>query len=134
LRTAKNRLRGQARKRPAGRCARRRLLRCRSPEVLVVRVHVFESVGGRKLFVFDRQLHQKRRTAVEPPPFGKADTAVIDLAGFQLRLRPAAAARPITGVFRDAAFLDGKERQVELGVGLPGGGGEHCRRRGVGSL
>jgi len=53
-------------------------------EVLVVRVHVFERVGGRKLVVFDRQLDQKRRAAVEPPPFGKADIAVIDLASFQL--------------------------------------------------
>jgi len=74
-----------------------------------------------------RQLDQQRRAAVEPPPFGKGDTSVVDLARFQFRLLPAAAAGPLAGVFGDPAFLDGEERQMEIAVGPVRRGDEHGR-------
>jgi len=100
-------------------------------EVLFVRVHIAEGIGRRKFLVFYRQLDQQRRAAVEPPQFGEADTAVVDLARFQFRLRPAAAAGPVAGVFGDPALLDGEERQMKIAVGPVRRGDEHGRHRGI---
>ena len=100
-------------------------------EALLVRVHLVEAIGRREFFVFERQLDQQRRAAIEPPPFGKADTAVVDLARLQFRLRPAASAGPVAGVFGDAAFLDGKKRQMKIAFGATRRGDEHRRHCGI---
>jgi hypothetical protein len=83
-------------------------------KMLCVGVHVVERTEQQKFFVYDRKLDQQRRAAIEPPPFGKADIAFVDLAR---RLRPAASAGLIAGVFGNAAYLDCKERQMKIAVG-----------------